>query len=172
MSRRTRDYRVATIYCSSQGDVMKTLQTLALASILSMGALSTAHAQVANQCPTLPAGSGLSWERLEGADFTFCKAMRDADGTQAFAVTISSESPFKPRRGDRVAETVIDGRASHWYRSEVAGAAALQVRETLLELDRSHVAHITLRARSDQELAASIDVVEALRFDGTRFSSN
>lgn len=151
---------------------MKTLQTLALASLFSMGAVSNSHAQTAGQCPTLPAGSGLSWERLEGADFTFCKAMRDADGSQAFAVTISSQSPFKPRRGDRDAQTVIDGHESHWYRSELAGAAALQVRETLLELDRSHVAHISLRARSDEELAASIEVVEALRFDGTRLSSN
>lgn len=151
---------------------MKTLQTLAFASLLSVGTLSTAHAQTANQCPVLPAGSGLSWERLEGADFTFCKAMRDGDGSQAFAVTISSESPFKPRRGDRDAETTIDGRESHWYRSELAGAQDVAVRETLLELDRSHVAHISLRARSDEELAASIEAVEGLRFENTRLSSN
>ena len=151
---------------------MKTLQTLAVASLLSLGAWSTADAQATSQCPVLPAGSGLSWERLEGADFTFCKAMRDADGTQAFAVTISPESPFKPRRGDRDAETVIDGRSSHWYRSELAGAEDVAVRETLLEIDRSHVAHISLRARSDEELAASIEAIEALRFEGTRLSSN
>jgi hypothetical protein len=133
---------------------------------------ASAHAQTApTECPTLPADSGLGWERLDNPGFTFCKAIRQ-DASQAFAVMITDDSPFKPKRGDRMEETVIDGRETHWYRSELAARPDLLVRETLIELDRDHVAHISLRAASQEELARSLQIVESLRFGATRLSSN
>lgn len=149
---------------------MHTTRLLAAACML--WAVS-AHAQTAaTDCPTLPADSGLGWERLDNPDFTFCKAIRASDAGQAFAVMISGESPFKPRRGDRVAEAVIDGRETYWYRSEVAANPDLLVRETLLEISPDHVAHISLRANSQEELVRSLQIIESLRFGGTRLSSN
>jgi hypothetical protein len=147
---------------------MNLIRLLPLACLLWAGAAS---AQSDSACPTLPANSGLSWQKLDGSGFTFCKALRDSDGSQAFAVTIASESPFKPRRGDRVTETVIDGRETYWYRSEVAGAPDVLVRETLVELDRDRVAHISFRASGEQALAETMRMVEGIGFQGVQLSS-
>lgn len=131
-----------------------------------------AHAQSTTRCPTLPANSGLAWERMDGGDYTFCKAIRDADGHQVLAVMITGEAPFRPRRGNRIQEGRIDGVHNWWYRSELSGTVGVEVRETLVELDRSHVAHISLRGGSEQELSQAISLAEALRFDDVRISIN
>src|SRR3546814_17941822 len=91
-------------------------------------------------CPLLPGDSGLSWNALAGDDFVVCKALRDS-GEEVFAVMISTDSPFDPRRSNRGEETVIDGHETHWYRGEIASAPDAQVRETLIELEsgRAHV---------------------------------
>lgn len=148
---------------------MTTSRLLVLACLLWAGA---AHAQSPADCPTLPADSGLAWERLDGPDFTFCKAIRGSDARQVFAVMLSDDSPFRPNRGDRAEQTVIDGHEAHWYRSELAGNPDMRVRETLIELDRDRVAHISFRAASDEELAQAIRMVEGISFQGTRLSSN
>lgn len=130
------------------------------------------HAQSTADCPTLPADSGLAWDRLDSADFTFCKAIRDGDARQVFAVMIAEDSPFRPNRGNRAEETVIDGREAHWYRGELAGNPDMLVRETLIELDSDRVAHISFRAATEEELAQAIRAVEGIRFQGERLSSN
>src|SRR3546814_6182561 len=66
------------------------------------------------------------------------------------------DSPFDPRRSNRGEETVIDGHETHWYRGEIASAPDAQVRETLIELDDGRVAHISLRAASEAELADAL----------------
>lgn len=148
---------------------MNTLRLLPLACLLWVG---MAHAQSPVDCPTLPADSGLAWDKLDSADFTFCKAIRGSDARQVFAVMIAEDSPFKPNRGNRAEESVIDGHEAHWYRSELAGNPDMLVRETLIELDRDHVAHISFRAANQEELAQAIRAVEGIRFQGTRLSSN
>lgn len=148
---------------------MKATRLLPLACLLWAGTL---HAQTGVDCPTLPANSGLGWEKLDSADFTFCKAIRASDASQAFAVMIADSSPFKPRRGDRAEETVIDGHEAHWYRGQLAGNPGVLVRETLIELNRDHVAHISFRANSESALTETIREVEGLRFQGARLSSN
>lgn len=149
---------------------MKTIHLL----LAGIGLLSPAMAaaQSGLECPTLPADAGLAWERLDSRDFTFCKAIRANDGEQVFAVMLAGESPFRPERSDRAEASVIDGRESHWYRSEVAGKPELRVRETLVELDRDHLAHISVRAGSDEALADALRTVETLRFADTLLSSN
>ena len=133
---------------------------------------SLASAQAQRDCPLLPADAGAAWERLDTADFTFCKAIRASDGRQVFAVMLAGRSPFRPERSDRAETAMIDGRDSQWYRTEVAGMPGLRVRETLLQLDRDHVAHISVRADSDAALAEALRTVEGLRFAGTLLSSN
>jgi hypothetical protein len=142
---------------------------LASACLLLSGAV---HAQSGSSCPALPAESGVAWERLEGSGYTFCKAIRASDGGQVLAVMLSAEAPFKPRRGDRVYETVIDGQPTWWYRGELAGTTGIQVRETIVELGRDQVAHISLRAGSDQEISQAMALAESLRFGDLLISSN
>ncbi|GGK11781.1 hypothetical protein [Luteimonas terricola] len=146
---------------------MKATTALAIAMLLAAGGV---HAQSGSDCPTLPAGSELAWEKLDGAGYTFCKALRDSDGHQVLAVMITTEAPFRPRRANRTQETLIDGTQNWWYRSELSGMVGVEVRETLVELDRAHVAHISLRGRSEQELSQAISLAESLRFDDVRVS--
>lgn len=131
-----------------------------------------AWAQATGDCPAMAADSGMAWEKLDGPGFTFCKAIRSADGSQAFAVMIGRDSPFKPRRSDRAEPALIDGHRLFWYRGELAADPDAIVRETLVELDRNHVAHITLRADSEDQKTATMRQVEALRFQGALLSRN
>lgn len=131
-----------------------------------------AWAQATGDCPDMAADSGMAWERLDGPGFTFCKAIRSTDGSQAFAVMIGRDSPFRPRRSDRAEPALIDGQKLHWYRAELAADPDAIVRETLIELGRNHVAHITLRADSAEQKAATMRQVEALRFQGALLSRN
>ncbi|MGI8560007.1 MAG: hypothetical protein ACR2J7_00895 [Luteimonas sp.] len=131
-----------------------------------------AFAQSTGNCPSMAANNGMAWEKLDGPGFTYCKAIRSEDGSQAFAVMIGRESPFRPRRGDRAEQAVIDGHGVHWYRGEIAADPDAIVRETLIKLGRNHVAHVTLRADSEEQKAATMRQVEALRFQAALLSSN
>lgn len=148
------------------------LAWLSLAGLLFAGLLFASAAQAAGRCPTLDANSGLSWKQLDGSDFTFCRAVRDVDGSEAFAVTIGREAPFKPKRSDRAESSTIDGRDVAWYRGELANAPGALVRETLLDLGPGRVAHISLQASSQDQLTDALKQVGTLRFDETRLSSN
>lgn len=131
-----------------------------------------AHAQKAHNCPTLPAGAGLSWDVQEGPDFLYCKAIRDSDAGQSFAVMLREQPLFRPTRALRGERAVIDGRETRWYRSEVATQPELLVRETLVEVDREMTAHIVLRAADSGRLAEIQQQAEALRFDDLRIGSH
>ena len=99
---------------------MNTLRLLPLACLLWAG---MAHAQSPVDCPTLPAESGLAWDKLDSADFTFCKAIRGSDARQVFAVMIAEDSPFKDL--DHVIETDLMGsyrRALGWGKGRTLGA--------------------------------------------------
>lgn len=148
---------------------MKATNVLAAALLLAAGSV---QAQSGSECPTLPPASGMSWEKLAGSDYTFCKAIRDSDSQQLLAVMITGEAPFRPRRSNRTEETTIDGNPTWWYRSELSGTVGLEVRETLIELDHDHVAHISLRATNGDDLLQGMDLAEALRFDDVRVSIN
>jgi hypothetical protein len=154
-----------------KGVRMNLLRFLPLACLLAAGA---AQAQAADGCPQLPAGSGLSWKAMSGDDFLFCKAIRDSDASEVFAVTIAKDSPFEPKRVDRAEQATIDGHEAYWYRGEIASAPDAQVRETLIELGDGRVAHISLRAASQGELADALKEAESLHFGagGPQLSSN
>lgn len=141
--------------------------TLALLALMPLAA----SAQSAATCPTLPVDAGLHWEQLDGPGFLFCKAIA-GDGAEAFAVTISRESPFKPRRVDRAEDASIGGQSTHWYRSQLASEPSVIVRETLVELREDQVAHVSLRAASEQAKERAMQQVQALRFEDVRLSSN
>lgn len=129
-------------------------------------------AQTATDCPTLPSDAGLRWERLDGPGFVFCRALRTSDGGEAFALTISAESPFKPSRGNRAERALIAGTQAQWYRSEIASDRDALAREALLELGNGQVAHFSLRANDKAQLQASMQQVGEISFaSGQRLSS-
>jgi hypothetical protein len=143
---------------------------VAVAMFLSAGSAFAQDAEAA--CPTLPDGSGLHWNELDNPDLTFCKALRDGDDVEVFAVVVSKTSPFSPKRSDREEKGTIDGQEIRWYRGQIATDPKVQVRETLLGLADGRVAHVSLRARNDDELAARLKLAEGIRFAGQRLTSN
>lgn len=130
----------------------------------------TAAAQSAGACPYLDASTGLTWEHRAGPNFDFCRALK-ADGSEVFGVYISREAPFKPRNANRAEQVTIDGREVKWYRAEIAGTK-LEARETLVEMPDGRVAHISVQAKSTEQLNEALQQTQALKFSGTRLSSN
>ena len=124
-----------------------------------------AHAQdAASPCPALPSGAtDLIWSDMQAGSLHLCRAI-DAEGREAFAVTISRDTPFKPQRGLREEQGRFAGEMLWWYRGEIAGRPDELVRETLLEIDRDRVAHVVIRTESPAALKQYQTVVENLRF--------
>jgi hypothetical protein len=126
-------------------------------AVLSAGAASgqTAAQDALSDCPALPAdtASSLRWEVLRIPNMLLCRAMRTDDATEAFALTISPESPFKPRRGDRAEVGTLNGRTVQWYRGEVPNEPNILIRETLIEVRKNQVIHIFMRAKDAETLA-------------------
>ena len=106
-------------------------------------------------CPALPAETAqlLRWEVLRVPNMLLCRVMRTDDGSEAFALTISPESPFKPRRGDRAEVSNLNGRPLQWYRGELPNEPNVQIRETLIEVRKNLVIHIFMRAKDAETLA-------------------
>lgn len=146
------------------------MRTLALLPLLAALPLCAASAAAWATCPTLPADAGLAWERIEGPGFVFCKAIRD-DGQQAFAVRISADAAFKPRRAQRAEASVIDGQEVHWYSRQDPFQPQAVIRETLVEIDDDRIAHVILRASSEAELAQIRRTAEGMRFADARVGS-
>ena len=131
-----------------------------------------AQAQSTAACPALPADSGLTWETKMAGDTQFCRALR-ADGSEAFGLYIATHTAFKPGRSNRAEEARIDGRATYWYRSELAAQPDLQARETVISLPDGRVAYLWIQARSAQELSSAMAQTGALRFGaGAQLSRN
>lgn len=131
-----------------------------------------AFAQSAH-CPQLPGDSGMHWESSEGPAFLYCKAVRETDGSQAFAVTLRTDSNFRSRFALREERAVIDGHEVRWYRGDVPASNGETVLETEIELDDDLYAHIFLRARSPEEREQAQRLAEGIRFGSdVRLGSN
>lgn len=161
-------------FMHAMGSVMNMIfarltRLLPLLCVLAAGA---AQAQSVGECPMLPGDSGLRWQKLDGPDFTFCKAIRTSDDAEVFAVMLSGQSSFDARRSNRAEEATIDGHPVRWYRSEIASSPSTQVRETLVELGDGRIAHISLRADSEADLAEALQDAGSIRFQGQQLSSN
>lgn len=145
----------------------------ALCGLGLVAAASAVHAQSAptDPCPHLPADSGLTWEYKQAGETQFCRALR-ADGSEAFGLYIAKDSPFAPARGKRAEEASIDGRATHWYKTEIAARPDVRARETLVRLPNGRVAYLWIQAASDAQLGESIARANSLRFGtGAQLSS-
>lgn len=148
---------------------MKLMRWLVVAALV-LPLHAFAQASITVRCPGLPAGAELGWETISDGSFLYCKAMRP-DGSQALAVMLRPESPFRERFSLREESGTIGGHEVRWYRGILALDDAI-VRETLIELDDGLTAHITLRVDTEQELAESLRLAEGLDFHDTRIGSN
>lgn len=154
----------STSFQSSTWNARLFLPALVIASMFALLLIPTAQAQDdGTSCPALPPTAQLSWEVIQPQGLVFCRALRN-DGTQAFAVTLSAESPFRPSRGLREERVKINGEDTWWYRSELGGSSSQIVRETLVELPGKRVAHVSILANSPEQLAQSQQWVSELRF--------
>jgi hypothetical protein len=107
------------------------------------------------ECPAFPTeiAQSLRWETLRVPKMLLCRAMRTDDASEAFALTISEESPFKPRRGDRAEVANLNGRTIQWYRGEIPNEPNVLIREALIEVRKNLVIHIFMRAKDAETLA-------------------
>ncbi len=127
---------------------------------------STVSAQSAPACPTLPADAAnvLRWTALQTDTALLCRAM-DAAGEEAFAVTVTRKSPFKPTGSLREESGEMQGKKVWWYRTEIAGQPDQLVRETLLKLDGDRVVHVFIRTSDKNTMGRYQRVVQGLQFD-------
>lgn len=127
---------------------------------------STASAQSAPACPTLPsdAADDLRWTTLKTDSALLCRAM-DAAGQEAFAVTVSRKSPFKPNGSLREEAGQMQGQKLWWYSTEIAGRPNEIVRETLVKLGADRVVHVFIRTTDKDTMGRYQRVVQGLQFD-------
>lgn len=139
--------------------------------LLSLVALwaSVASAQDATRdpladCPAFPVDppAAMRWEVMRVPGMLVCRALRTDSGEEAFVMTISVESPFKPRRGDRAELTTHNGREVQWYRGEVANQPSVLIREALIRVAEERVVHVFMRTTDPQILAERQQMVLSL----------
>jgi len=124
----------------------------------------TAATDAAARCPSLDGAQSadLRWEAFSTPDMLFCKAVLGETGEEAFAVTISRDSPFKPRRGNRAEVGRLGGAELQWYSSELATSPKDIVREALVDTADGRKAHIFMRATDAETIARHQRMVESL----------
>lgn len=145
------------------------LQAFLFTSLISLYCIPGVFAQSITadmRCPALPAATmdDLHWVTLQTDSALLCRAIRKENGAEAFALTMTRKSPFKPDGGMREEEGRIQGKKMWWYRSEIAGNPNAVVRETLVKLDSDRVVHIFIRTTDTETLARYQHLVQGLDF--------
>ena len=126
---------------------------------------SPAPSQPADHCPTLPAGSGVSWTYQQGPDFGVCYAVDSATKKDAFGVYLGFAPSFHPESAKAIQAGNVGGRKITWYQRAPSSDPSAYSRETLVELDRQgSVAHVWVTASSKQQLAQRLSVLRRLQF--------
>ncbi len=105
-------------------------------------------------CPPLPSALAriLRWEVIQVPSQLLCRALLTDSGSEAFAMSISRESLFSPRRSDRAESARLNGREVFWYRSKSAEEPNVQMREMLIQIDQDRVVHLWVRANNADTL--------------------
>ncbi|MCC7249162.1 MAG: hypothetical protein IT473_11125 [Lysobacter sp.] len=148
---------------------MKLKRLVWLACLWASAATAQTAATDAADCPAIPEDTAqtLRWDAMRIPNMLFCRAVLIETGTEAFAVTISRESPFRPKRGLRAETGTLDGRPVQWYRGEVSNEPNVQIRETLIELEDDRVVHIFMRAPDADALVVRLKMAESIRLGGS-----
>lgn len=124
----------------------------------------TAASGAAAQCPALneTLSAEVRWEAFSAPDMLFCKAVQADSGEEAFALTISSDSPFRPRRNRRAEIGTLGGAELQWYSGVIADAPEDIVREALVDTVDGRKAHIFMRSKNAEAIARRQRMVETL----------
>ncbi len=130
-----------------------------------MACAQTAADDFFSDCPafSVQEGTTLRWDPIRAPGMLFCRAVRN-DGSEAFALTFSRESPFNPRNSDRAEVGNFQGQGVQWYRGTIATDPNALIREALIDFGDGHVLHISMRADDPQTLARQQRDVLALPF--------
>ena len=175
MERRCRPARRPSTHTHG-GNIVKSLVRIWMLSFAALWGAGHAVAQDAasgpsNDCPALPdaLAAKIGWEVKRFPGILQCNAVLQDGGTEVFALTVSEQSPFKPRRGDRAEKgTLANGEELQWYRGELASETRTEVREALLRISRDRVVHVFLRAETPEALAERQQMVASLPFPAYR----
>jgi hypothetical protein len=137
-----------------------------LFALLLLAAAGTASAQSAPQCPRLPEqAADLQWTVLRTDSALLCRALRRDDGGEAFALTLSKKSPFKPNSRLREEAGQLQGEQIWWYRTEIAGRPEELARETLSKLGPDRVVHVSILTEDPAALKRYQGIVGDLHFE-------
>ena len=143
-----------------------------LSALLLLAAAGTASAQSAPQCPQLPEQAGdLQWSVLRTDSVLLCRALRKDDGGEAFALTLSKKSPFKPNSRLREEAGLLHGEQIWWYRAEIAGRPEELARETLTKLGPDRMVHVSILTEDSAALKRYQGIVGDLRFEQDGFAA-
>ncbi|WP_066094603.1 hypothetical protein [Xanthomonas massiliensis] len=143
-------------------------RSLGLALLLS--AAGPAAAQTDFDCPPLPPGSGLQWQKLSGEDFLSCKAL-DADGHQALGVMLSRRDPkLSLTRDHRAERGQIEEEKFYWYVPDLAGLENdnSNQRVASVDLGKKRYAQIWIDARDAADRQNLQALAERLDLAGAR----
>ena len=130
-----------------------------------MACAQTAADAFYSDCPafSVQESATLHWEPIRAPGMLFCRAVRE-DGSEAFALTFSRESPFSPQRSDRAEVGTFNDQRVQWYRGSIVTDPDALIREALIDFGDGHVLHISMRADDAQTLARQQHDVLALPF--------
>ena len=119
-----------------------------------------------SSCPTLPAAAmnELQWVMLRTDSALLCRAVNKDSGDEAFALTMSRKSPFKPDSSLRAEQGQIEGKKLWWYRAEIAGRPNALVRETRIKIASGDVVHAFIRTDDSGTLTRYQQIVQTLEF--------
>jgi hypothetical protein len=126
---------------------------------------SAASAQPADNCPSLPPNSGVSWHFQQGPDLGVCYAVDLVTKKDVFGVYLGFAPDFRPDPAKLAAKGVIGGHSVDWYRRDPSKEPSKFSRETLVKLDpQGSVAHVWVTANSEQQLVGRLAVLSHLDF--------
>jgi hypothetical protein len=111
--------------------------------------------------------SELQWVILQTDSALLCRAVSKDSGKEAFALTLSRKSPFKPDGTLRAEQGQIEGKKLWWYRAEIGGRPNALVRETLIKLNSGGVVHAFIRTDDTGTLGRYQQMVQTLDFAAT-----
>ncbi|MCD9087677.1 hypothetical protein [Stenotrophomonas sp. SY1] len=145
---------------------MKTVRTVSAALLLA--ACSQVSAQTAEQCPSLPAASGLHWEQQAQNDFIVCKATT-GDGRAVLNLMLTSRDPdLLLNRALRAEKGAFAGESLHWYKLDMGGRElpGLESRRiTSVKLDKNRFAQIWIDAGDVGELGTLQNLTQTLNLN-------
>jgi len=148
---------------------MKTIRCISAALLLA-ACCGSAFAQQAEQCPTLPAGSGLHWDEQAQSGFIVCKASTE-DGRTVLNMMLTQRDPDMAfSRALRAEKGSFAGESLNWYKLDMGGRdlPGLESRRiTVVKLDKNRYAQIWIDAADTTELGSLQNLTQTLNLNSS-----